>query len=241
MQPARHVCTHPRLPSPWAGGPPWMPGICLALLYVPVWICDYEFLLYSQNCISECICQKDKEPKGTTHEHKWENWTAGHFYRKWDQMAWAVILAVVLRPTEAHLERDCGPLWLWDSDSIIARENLLTSAKDLLEQGRQTQQQVHSPTWAFWWAWRELLLGPDIYKGKLIICPGSSTCSHVNQQDHWCSKHAKGGAPNVTDYGEPQADGMRENQQEETTLLGYYSVIHLTISSKPLQCVTAVG
>lgn len=32
-------------------------------------------------------------------------------------------------------------------------------------------------------------------------------------------KHGKGGEPNVTDYGEPQADGRHENQQEEQRFL----------------------
>lgn len=188
------MCTHPRLPSPWAGGPPWTPGICLALLYVPVWICDYEFLLYSQNYISECICQKDQEPKGTTHEHKWENWTSGHFYRNGDQTAWAVILAVVLRPTEAHLEGDCGPLWLWDW--FHHRQGQPPHSWKGLAGARKTTPAASSQSHVgFWWAWRELLLESDIYEGRLIICPGSSACSHVNQKDHWCSNTGKAGSP----------------------------------------------
>lgn len=89
------------------------------LLHTPVWIYDFELLLHSQNYISECICQKDERPEETTHKHKLENWTSGHFHRKWDWMARVVILAVVPKAREAHLKRDCGPLCQWDSIFLI--------------------------------------------------------------------------------------------------------------------------
>lgn len=183
-----------------------MPVVCLALSYALVWICDYEFLLYSQNPVTECICQKDKEPTETTHKRKWENWTSGHFYRKWDHMARAVILAEVLGPRR--------PIWR-ETVVLCACETLIPPSPGTTSPrvertcwGKEDKlsSKFTVPRGCFWWIWRELLLESDIYKGRLIICPRSSTCRHVNQKDHRCSKHVKGVEPNVTNYGDPQMD-----------------------------------
>lgn len=63
------------------------------------------------------------------------------------------------------------------------KDSIPTSKKDLREKGlAAASSQSHMVPQ---WLWREQLLESDIYKWRLLICPTSSTCSHINQKDRW--------------------------------------------------------